>query len=230
MSPSPLRPPRGSPRTPRSPEHGRDPPLTCVLAARLVTRGDAWHQLVAGYLAALDDLDRDDEDLPSGAGPRNAPPLRQRTDTGSVRERSPRSSRQSVTTPSRKCAGDNTRPRNCTYRWAGSGTSATIVFFPFTTEVARSRSGTRAGRRHGPSWTAASPRGDRSTAACSNCATRSEAAPPTPRSASTLRRASTPAGRCARRREGHEPRLRSARRHAGWKARSRGGTKIDLTQ
>ncbi len=46
------------------PEHGCDPPLTCVLAARLVARGDALHQLVARYLAAVDDLDRDDEDLP----------------------------------------------------------------------------------------------------------------------------------------------------------------------
>ena len=45
-------------------EHGRDPPRTCVLAARLVARGDALHELVARYLVALDDLDRDDQDLP----------------------------------------------------------------------------------------------------------------------------------------------------------------------
>jgi len=45
------------------PEHGRDPPLTCVLAARLVARGDALHDLVASYLAVLDQLDRDDQDL-----------------------------------------------------------------------------------------------------------------------------------------------------------------------
>lgn len=46
------------------PQYGPDPPLTCVLAARLVARGDDLHELLAAYLAALDDLDRDDFDLP----------------------------------------------------------------------------------------------------------------------------------------------------------------------
>jgi hypothetical protein len=44
--------------------HGRDPPLTCVLAAHIVARSDALHDLLAAYLAALDELDRDDFDLP----------------------------------------------------------------------------------------------------------------------------------------------------------------------
>jgi hypothetical protein len=46
------------------PDYGRHPPLTTVLAARLVARGEAMHDLVAAYLAALDDLDHDDDDLP----------------------------------------------------------------------------------------------------------------------------------------------------------------------
>lgn len=46
------------------PERGRAPPLTCVLAARLVARGDDLHELLARYLGALDELDRDDEPLP----------------------------------------------------------------------------------------------------------------------------------------------------------------------
>jgi|HubBroStandDraft_1064217.scaffolds.fasta_scaffold22689_4 hypothetical protein len=46
------------------PEYGLDPPLTCILAACIVERGDALHDLVASYLAAVDDLDRDDFDLP----------------------------------------------------------------------------------------------------------------------------------------------------------------------
>lgn len=44
------------------PVYGRDPPMTCVLAARLVTRADALHDLVAGYLAALDQLDREHQE------------------------------------------------------------------------------------------------------------------------------------------------------------------------
>jgi len=46
------------------PEHGRDPPLTTQLAARLAVRADALHHLVAAYLAAVEDLDRHDDDLP----------------------------------------------------------------------------------------------------------------------------------------------------------------------
>lgn len=46
------------------PVYGSDPPLTTVLAARLVTRGDALHELLASYLAALDDLDHARDDLP----------------------------------------------------------------------------------------------------------------------------------------------------------------------
>lgn len=46
------------------PVHGRDPPPTTILAARLVARGDALHALLASYLAALDDLDYQDDDPP----------------------------------------------------------------------------------------------------------------------------------------------------------------------
>ena len=46
------------------PHQGRDPPLTALLAARLVRRGDDVHDLLARYLAALDDLDHDNDDLP----------------------------------------------------------------------------------------------------------------------------------------------------------------------
>jgi hypothetical protein len=48
------------------PHQGRDPPRTTVLAARLVGRADAMHDLVARYLDALDDLDHDNDndDLP----------------------------------------------------------------------------------------------------------------------------------------------------------------------
>jgi hypothetical protein len=46
------------------PELGRDPPLTTQLAARLAARADALHRLVAAYLAAVDDLERDDDALP----------------------------------------------------------------------------------------------------------------------------------------------------------------------
>lgn len=45
-------------------EHGREPPLTTVLAAHLVGRGDALHDLVARYLDAIDDLEHDNDDLP----------------------------------------------------------------------------------------------------------------------------------------------------------------------
>jgi hypothetical protein len=38
---------------------------TTVHAARLVMRGDALHELLAAYFAALDDLDRETVDLPS---------------------------------------------------------------------------------------------------------------------------------------------------------------------
>jgi hypothetical protein len=44
------------------PVYGRDPPMTCVLAARLVARADALHDLLARYLAVLDQLDRDRDD------------------------------------------------------------------------------------------------------------------------------------------------------------------------
>ena len=44
------------------PVYGRDPPMTCALAARLVVRADALHDLVACYLAALDQLDREHEE------------------------------------------------------------------------------------------------------------------------------------------------------------------------
>ncbi len=46
------------------PEHGRDPPPTAVLAARLVLRADVLHELIAAYLAAIDDLNRDDQHMP----------------------------------------------------------------------------------------------------------------------------------------------------------------------
>jgi hypothetical protein len=48
----------------RDPLCGRDPPPTTILAARLVARGDALHELLACYLAALDDLDQQDDDPP----------------------------------------------------------------------------------------------------------------------------------------------------------------------
>jgi hypothetical protein len=41
-----------------------DPPPTTMLAARLVVRGDALHELIADYLAALDDLDHENDDRP----------------------------------------------------------------------------------------------------------------------------------------------------------------------
>jgi hypothetical protein len=41
-----------------------DPPPTTMLAARLVVRGDALHELIASYLVALDDLDRQNDDTP----------------------------------------------------------------------------------------------------------------------------------------------------------------------
>ena len=41
------------------PVYGLDTPITSVLAARLVTRGDALHDLLVAYLAALDHLDRE---------------------------------------------------------------------------------------------------------------------------------------------------------------------------
>jgi len=41
-----------------------DPPPTTMLAARLVVRGDALHELIAGYLNALDDLDHENDDTP----------------------------------------------------------------------------------------------------------------------------------------------------------------------
>lgn len=46
------------------PEHGRDSPLTARLAASLADRADALHRLVVAYLAAVDALERDDDDLP----------------------------------------------------------------------------------------------------------------------------------------------------------------------
>jgi hypothetical protein len=46
------------------PEHGRDPPLTTRLAARLADSAHALHHLVAAYLAAVEDLERHDQDLP----------------------------------------------------------------------------------------------------------------------------------------------------------------------
>jgi hypothetical protein len=46
------------------PRYGRDPPRTTLLAARLAARTDALHDLVAAYLAALDDLERDEHDMP----------------------------------------------------------------------------------------------------------------------------------------------------------------------
>ena len=48
------------------PTYGRDPPPTCVLAARFVVHADALHDLVARYLAAIDQLDRDHQDLIMG--------------------------------------------------------------------------------------------------------------------------------------------------------------------
>jgi hypothetical protein len=41
-----------------------EPPPTTLLAADLVVRADALHELIAGYLDALDDLDHGDDDLP----------------------------------------------------------------------------------------------------------------------------------------------------------------------
>jgi hypothetical protein len=46
------------------PHYGRDLPRTTLLAARLAARTDALHELVAAYLAALDDLERDEHDMP----------------------------------------------------------------------------------------------------------------------------------------------------------------------
>ena len=46
------------------PLHGRDPPPTAVLAARLAASADAMHDLIAAYLAALEQLERDDDDMP----------------------------------------------------------------------------------------------------------------------------------------------------------------------
>ena len=46
------------------PHQGRDPPLTTLLAASLVRRGDDMHDLLARYLAAVDDLEHDNNDLP----------------------------------------------------------------------------------------------------------------------------------------------------------------------
>jgi len=48
----------------RDPRHERDPPLTTLLAARLAARADSLHELITAYLAALDDLDDDRNDLP----------------------------------------------------------------------------------------------------------------------------------------------------------------------
>jgi len=41
-----------------------EPPPTTMIAARLVVRADALHEIIAGYLAALDDLDHADDDPP----------------------------------------------------------------------------------------------------------------------------------------------------------------------
>jgi len=46
------------------PQHGRAPPLTALLAARLVARLTTLHDLIAAYLAAVDDLSDDDHDMP----------------------------------------------------------------------------------------------------------------------------------------------------------------------
>jgi hypothetical protein len=46
------------------PEHGRDPPLTALLAARLAARASTLHDLIVAYLAAVDDLSDDDHDMP----------------------------------------------------------------------------------------------------------------------------------------------------------------------
>jgi hypothetical protein len=46
------------------PQYGRDPPATTLLAARLAARADAMHELIAAYLAAVDDLERDQLDMP----------------------------------------------------------------------------------------------------------------------------------------------------------------------
>lgn len=46
------------------PQYGRDPPLTTLLAARLVARSDALHHLLARYLDVLLDLDRHNDELP----------------------------------------------------------------------------------------------------------------------------------------------------------------------
>src|ERR1019366_5634807 len=66
----PPPPPRPcSPRTPTSrpsatPAPPPPPPLPPRLAARLAARAYALHRLVAAYLAAVDDLERDDDALP----------------------------------------------------------------------------------------------------------------------------------------------------------------------
>jgi hypothetical protein len=41
-----------------------DPPPTTLLAADLVVRADALHELIARYADALDELDHDGDDLP----------------------------------------------------------------------------------------------------------------------------------------------------------------------
>ncbi|HXW58295.1 MAG TPA: hypothetical protein VEJ23_02330 [Solirubrobacteraceae bacterium] len=46
------------------PVYERDPPPTTLLAARLVARSDALHDLLTRYLHALDDLDHKDDDPP----------------------------------------------------------------------------------------------------------------------------------------------------------------------
>ncbi len=46
------------------PVYGRDPPPTALLAARLAARADALHDVIAAYLAALEHLERDDDDMP----------------------------------------------------------------------------------------------------------------------------------------------------------------------
>jgi hypothetical protein len=46
------------------PQYGRDPPVTTLLAARLATRAEALHELIAAYLDAVDDLERDKHDMP----------------------------------------------------------------------------------------------------------------------------------------------------------------------
>jgi hypothetical protein len=46
------------------PRYGRDPPPTTVIAALLVARSDALHDMLAGYLIALEHIGHEDEDLP----------------------------------------------------------------------------------------------------------------------------------------------------------------------